>query len=75
LLRERAELSCREVFLRRRPVVIDLPQWLGREGGKSEPIVELVFLEVSEGDDQESRQGRSVVVLDDTVPNLRCKNG
>ena len=53
MLRERTELSLRKVPIRRRhPVTIDLPQRLGSKGGKCEPIVELVFLEVGEGNEQ-----------------------
>lgn len=51
LLRERTELSFRKVRLRRRPVIIDLPQRLGGKRGKREPIVEFVFFEVGEGDE------------------------
>jgi len=53
LLCERTELSLRKVCLSRRPIVIDFPQRLGSESGKREPIVELVFLEVSECDEKE----------------------
>lgn len=36
-----------------RPITVDLPQGLGSKGGKSEPIVEFVFLEVGKGNEQE----------------------
>jgi hypothetical protein len=47
---EGVELSCGEVRLRIGPVIVDLPQRLGSEGRKCEPVVELVLLEVSKGD-------------------------
>jgi hypothetical protein len=74
LLGERAELSSGEVRFRSSPVIVDLPQGLGSEGRKCEPVVEFVLLEVSKGNKQESRQGRGVVVFDDAVPNLRHKS-
>jgi hypothetical protein len=39
------------MYLRASPIIIYLPQGLGGEGGKGEPIVELEFLEVGECDE------------------------
>jgi hypothetical protein len=58
------------VSLGGRPVIVDLPQRLGSEGGKREPIVEFVLLEIGEGDEKELCQHRRVMVLGDAVPDL-----
>jgi hypothetical protein len=38
------------------PFFTDLPCWLGNECWKGEPVVILVFLEVSEGDEKKPTQ-------------------
>ena len=56
--------------LRASPVIIYLPQGLCGEGGKGEPIVEFVFLEVGKCDDQKACKRSDIVVLVYTIPNL-----
>ena len=48
---EKGELVVRKVSVRASPVVVYFPQGLCGEGGKGEPIVKFVFLEVGERDE------------------------
>ena len=52
--RRRRYLSCTELSLGSLPAVLcDLPGGLGNECGEREPVVILVFLEISKGDEKE----------------------
>ena len=69
----RCYLSCTELLLcRLPPVVCDLPGRLGDERREGEPVVILVFLEISECDEKKSVEFRGVLVLNDAGPDLVC---
>lgn len=56
--------------LGRCPVLVDLPCGLGGECGEGEPVIVLVLLEISEGDEQKAGELCGRLVLEDALPDL-----
>ena len=57
------------------PLALGLPSRLSYKGRERKPVIVLVLLEISEGDEQKAGELCGRLVLEDALPDLVCDGG